>query len=190
MPEHCDNCSTCEGLPFDVDTGSERLSRIGSKDSRNANASRQPHGFTAWQNALLENLKVLRNLLATQQHIPAYTVFSDASLIDMVRRRPMTPDDFLDVSGVGVSKQEKYSQSFLRVLRDGFEPNAAADEFADMMRSRKTPAVNKCEHWAAEEEQRLKNEYFGEMPLQEIAAKHGRTIGAIRLRLQKIGLIE
>lgn len=190
VPEHCDNCSTCEGLPFDVDTGSERLSRIGGKDSRNANASRQPHGFTAWQNALLENLKVLRNLLATQQHIPAYTVFSDASLIDMVRRRPMTPDDFLDVSGVGVSKQEKYSQSFLRVLRDGFEPNAAADEFADMMRSRKTPAVNKCEHWAAEEEQRLKNEYFGEMPLQEIAAKHGRTIGAIRLRLQKIGLIE
>lgn len=190
VPEHCDNCSTCEGLPFDVDTGSERLSLIGSKDSRNANVSRQPHGFTAWQNALLENLKVLRNLLATQQHVPAYTVFSDASLIDMVRRRPMTPDDFLDVSGVGVAKQEKYSQSFLRVLRDGFEPNAAADEFADMMRSRKTPAVNKREQWDAEEEQRLKNEYFEEMPLQEIAAKHGRTIGAIRIRLQKIGLIE
>ena len=190
VPDHCDNCSTCERLPFDVDTGSERLSRIGSRDSHDVNASRQTHGFTAWQNALLENLKVLRNLLATQQHIPAYTVFSDASLIDMVRRRPMTSDDFLDVSGVGVAKQEKYSQSFLRVLRDGFEPNAAADEFADMMRSRKTPAPNGREHWDAEEEQQLKNEYFGEMPLQEIAAKHGRTVGAIRIRLQKMGLIE
>ena len=44
----------------------------------------------------MDNLKALRSLLASEQKAPAYTVFSDASLADMVRRLPKTLDDFLD----------------------------------------------------------------------------------------------
>ena len=74
---------------------------------------------------MLGNLKTLRSLLAARSHAPAYTVFSDATLTDMVKKRPATLDAFLEVSGVGQVKQRKYGRLFLSVIRDGREPNEA-----------------------------------------------------------------
>ena len=42
-----------------------------------------------------------------------------------MKKRPMDLDAFLDVSGVGVSKQRIYGEAFLAVIRDGTEPNDA-----------------------------------------------------------------
>ena len=74
---------------------------------------------------MFENLKTLRHLIALKKSVPAYTVFSDAALRDMVRKHPTSMDGFLDVSGVGLVKQEQYGQVFLAVIRDGREPNDA-----------------------------------------------------------------
>ena len=87
--------------------------------------------LSAWERALLDSLKTLRTLLAARTHAPAYTVFSDASLIDMVKKRPTTLDTFLDVSGVGQAKQQKYGRVFLKVIRDGMEPNEALAQEMD-----------------------------------------------------------
>ncbi|MEG0270349.1 MAG: HRDC domain-containing protein, partial [Clostridia bacterium] len=84
--------------------------------------------YTGWELALWENLKDLRFLLANRRHAPAYTVFSDASLHDMIKKRPATLDAFLDVSGVGLTKQQKFGKAFLAVIRDGKEPNEAMEE--------------------------------------------------------------
>jgi ATP-dependent DNA helicase RecQ len=40
--------------------------------------------------------------------MPPYIVFSDKTLVDMVNKCPTTIDEFLDVSGVGQAKAEKY----------------------------------------------------------------------------------
>ena len=40
-------------------------------------------------------------------------VFGDASLRDMCARMPETEDEFMDVSGVGAKKLEKYGKAFL-----------------------------------------------------------------------------
>lgn len=80
--------------------------------------------LSAWERALLDSLKTLRTLLAARTHAPAYTVFSDASLIDMVKKRPTTLDTFLDVSGVGRQAQ-KYGGCFSRSSATGMEPNEA-----------------------------------------------------------------
>ena len=42
----------------------------------------------------------------------------------MVQKRPKTEDEFLEVSGVGQAKLERYGSYFLAVLRDGKEPNS------------------------------------------------------------------
>jgi ATP-dependent DNA helicase RecQ len=67
---------------------------------------------------LLSSLKALRTQLARESHVPAYVVFSDASLLDMCVKLPRTEEDFLAVSGVGASKLRKYAEPFLRLIRE------------------------------------------------------------------------
>jgi ATP-dependent DNA helicase RecQ len=49
--------------------------------------------------------------------VPAYVVFSDRTLQDMAVRRPRTPDEFLEVHGVGQKKLEEYGDVFLAEIR-------------------------------------------------------------------------
>ena len=65
---------------------------------------------------VFESLRALRRRLAAEEGIPAYMVFSDATLRDMARRMPQSEDEFLDVSGVGRHKAEKYGKVFLEAL--------------------------------------------------------------------------
>ena len=194
VPECCDNCSVCEDEAFERDTGGLCIShRMSKEERRERRLQRQSEnaGLSAWQQALLGNLKSLRSLLAAQLHAPAYTVFSDASLIDMAHRRPTTMDEFLDVSGVGVAKQKKYGPVFLAVIRDGKEPNEAMEDFETgeekPVRKRRE---NAGERWTEQEDNALREAYLSEVSMRELAHRHGRTAGAIRARLQRLGLIE
>ena len=83
---------------------------------RRRDAQRAPGG-EAVDEALMAELKALRNRLAAEAHVPAYVVFSDATLRDMCAKRPATPEEFLEVSGVGEYKLRRYGKEFLRVLR-------------------------------------------------------------------------
>ena len=62
---------------------------------------------------LFDVLKKLRFKIATEEGIPAYLVFSDATLKEMDRARPMSDADFLDISGVGQRKLEVYGDEFM-----------------------------------------------------------------------------
>jgi ATP-dependent DNA helicase RecQ len=68
--------------------------------------------------ALFARLKELRTALAREAAVPAYVIFSDASLHDMCRRRPTTAERFLEVSGVGQIKLERYGEAFMAVIRE------------------------------------------------------------------------
>ncbi|GAB4245070.1 MAG: DNA helicase RecQ [Thermoleophilia bacterium] len=67
---------------------------------------------------LFKRLRALRRRLADEQGVPAYIVFSDATLEEMAVRRPHTPEELLVVSGVGEKKLERYGQAFLEVLAE------------------------------------------------------------------------
>jgi ATP-dependent DNA helicase RecQ len=54
--------------------------------------------------------------LADAQGVPAYVVFSDATLRDMAQRRPRDESELLAVNGVGERKLERYGPAFLEVL--------------------------------------------------------------------------
>lgn len=68
--------------------------------------------------ALFQQLRQVRAELARREGIPAYIVFSDATLADMCKRLPTTEEALLEVSGVGRVKMEKYGQAFLEALKD------------------------------------------------------------------------
>jgi ATP-dependent DNA helicase RecQ len=65
---------------------------------------------------LFQRLRALRKTLADERGVPAYVVFSDATLKDMVARRPSTPEQMLEVNGVGPTKLETYGDAFLEAL--------------------------------------------------------------------------
>ncbi|MFW8591885.1 DNA helicase RecQ [Glaciecola sp. 2405UD65-10] len=67
---------------------------------------------------LFAKLKHLRKQLADENNVPAFTVFSDASLADMTSRLPVSKADFLEVTGVGEKKLQKYGEPFTRLIAD------------------------------------------------------------------------
>ena len=66
--------------------------------------------------ALFEALRTLRRELADAEGVPAYVVFSDATLRDMATKKPQDEQEFLDVSGVGEFKLKKYGKIFLNKI--------------------------------------------------------------------------
>jgi ATP-dependent DNA helicase RecQ len=81
------------------------------KRSRGSGAERSPSDPT------FQRLRTLRKRLADERGVPAYIVFSDQALWDMIDRRPTTRSEMLNVSGVGPAKLDQYGDAFLEALR-------------------------------------------------------------------------
>ena len=76
--------------------------------------------------ALFEALRQKRLELAKAQDVAAYVIFPDATLRDMVARRPRTLHAMAQVSGVGKTKLERYGRVFLDVLAADGQPGGAS----------------------------------------------------------------
>ena len=71
---------------------------------------------------LWEALRACRQALASEHNVPAYVIFHDKTLHEMLAYRPQTASGMLGISGVGQTKLDRYGDRFLSVLRD--EPPA------------------------------------------------------------------
>ena len=67
---------------------------------------------------LFQKLRALRLDIARELGKPPYIVFSDKTLRDMVRVKPITDDQFLAVNGVGESKLKQYGERFMAAIRE------------------------------------------------------------------------
>jgi ATP-dependent DNA helicase RecQ len=74
---------------------------------------KEPKVTKAKKDTLFERLRKLRHQIALDENIPAYLVFSDATLKEMERARPMSESDLLEISGVGQRKLEVYGDEFI-----------------------------------------------------------------------------
>lgn len=70
------------------------------------------------RNDLFVELKELRYKFAQEKKVPAFIIFSDATLMDMCRKMPTDDGEFLEVSGVGQIKLERYGAEFLGVINN------------------------------------------------------------------------
>lgn len=93
--------------------------------------SRRAAAETAERPELFSLLRQLRAKLAEEAEVPAYIIFSDATLRDMCRRLPTTEEDFMQVSGVGKSKTERYGAAFTAEIARWMEENGVDRSQAD-----------------------------------------------------------
>lgn len=68
-------------------------------------------------------LKETRREIAAKESVPAYIIFTDSTLQDMCRKKPVMDMAFLSVSGVGQVKLEKYGSRFMTVIREYVKDN-------------------------------------------------------------------
>ena len=111
-----DACDVCGGR--DVMAEAPRAARLARarKGATAAIAAPAPVPQEG-EEALYLDLKALRKRLADERNLPAYLVFSDATLQHMARFRPTTAEHLLAISGVGPRKLESYGEVFLELLR-------------------------------------------------------------------------
>jgi ATP-dependent DNA helicase RecQ len=118
-----DACDVCRGVGIEelLPAGSSEPARSRSR-SRAASSGAGPFAGTSDlrerdpSHPLFQSLRTLRKQLADRQDVPAYVVFSDRTLWDMVDQRPTSLGRMLDVHGVGEAKLERYGEAFLEVL--------------------------------------------------------------------------
>jgi ATP-dependent DNA helicase RecQ len=102
----------------DICTGIDLLDGLTTKPRPDPTLVTGTSDHTAPRDSLLfEDLKALRRKLADAKGVPAYIVFSDATLLAMAASRPISEAELLNVSGVGPKKLETYGDAFLDVLR-------------------------------------------------------------------------
>lgn len=107
------------GAPVKVMLRADKAPTVARK---NRKIIRLPGAGGPESNDLLAALKSTRWDLAQREKVPAYIVFSNATLADMAERAPKTMDELLEVSGVGQAKAARYGEKFLQVIRE-FEGN-------------------------------------------------------------------
>src|SRR5205814_1936575 len=98
--------------PFDVET---------TKRSKKHRA-----GEIECDEALFEQLRVLRRKLADERDVPAYVIFSDVSLREMARAYPTTKAEFGRIPGVGDRKLKDFAESFLKEINEYLARNRRA----------------------------------------------------------------
>jgi ATP-dependent DNA helicase RecQ len=121
------SCDVCSGWDPVAQLPPVRGSRKRDRDADRPRAASLPseatdRGTTATSDdiageELFMALRKLRKEIADARGIPAYLVFSDVSLRGMAAAHPRTPEELLEVSGVGPVKLEAYGDRFLALLR-------------------------------------------------------------------------
>ena len=127
----CGGCSVCTGETAERYLRVERKRKAGgrvygTRTSLDETSRHERENFSeladdVWvhdgtDEELFQRLRVLRKSLASEAKVPPYVIFSDRTLRAMVRRRPRTAEDLLEVPGVGEKKLERYGEAFREEL--------------------------------------------------------------------------
>jgi ATP-dependent DNA helicase RecQ len=86
------------------------------RTSRRGGAPAAVVGLDESAAAIFERLRAWRAATAKEQGVPAYVVFHDATLREIATRVPATIDELGTVTGVGVTKRDKYGPDILVAL--------------------------------------------------------------------------
>ncbi|MFV0270393.1 MAG: DNA helicase RecQ [Macellibacteroides fermentans] len=107
---------------WNEDENTDNYSDKGSRGTREAKkkfkaSPIRPIDSDSIEESLLDSLRQLRKQLAERESMPAYIIFSDQSLQDMVEKKPVTLDEFSEIIGVGQIKLDKYGKVFVSLIR-------------------------------------------------------------------------
>ena len=94
-----------------------RQVKLSKPEQQKATESRGPSKTATFEEQLFRHLKEVRLRVARQEDVPAYAIFNDATLEEMVAQKPMYLSDMAAVSGVGEHKLNKYGELFITAIQ-------------------------------------------------------------------------
>ncbi|HUN26238.1 MAG TPA: DNA helicase RecQ [Steroidobacteraceae bacterium] len=100
-------------------TGGRAAARGRAASAEGAGAAADLSGVAASGSAdrvLFSALRSWRLVVAREHGVPAYTVFHDATLEEIARRRPRSAAELRTISGVGAAKLERYGATLLDIV--------------------------------------------------------------------------
>jgi len=103
------SCDVCAGFDVLRDSGH-------AADGAPAATAAASSGPRPEVDELFGRLKLLRKQLAAARHVPAYVVFSDATLLRIAEQRPRSDQELLAISGIGPAKLELYGPALLDLV--------------------------------------------------------------------------
>ena len=101
-----------ESLMLRVDT-MQTKSSMGGGHKKSKSLDIEEHDLTLW-----EALRACRKNLASEQGIPPFMIFHDATLKELLDNKPSTLAELSNISGIGQKKLDKYGTEFLSVLSE------------------------------------------------------------------------
>ncbi len=108
-------------VPVTLRRPADRSERRSARKSQRGERSRQSLQIAPHESVLWDSLRETRARLAREQGVPAYVIFHDATLLQMLRDRPRDLDGFGAINGVGAAKLARYGEVFVQVLNTSAE---------------------------------------------------------------------
>ncbi len=138
------------------------------------------------EETLFTALRLMRNQIAMEQKVPAYVIFTDATLRDMADKQPHDEKTFLQVSGVGQEKCRRYGSLFLTLLRRAEDARVAGEFTTANDASRLARDVyNAGRPWTDAELLRFRAGLAQGMSALALSKAHERPMGSIEAMLEK-----
>ncbi len=124
-------------------SGGQTLTMKLPKEQEKKASRHASDGIYKLDTELLNRLKKLRQKLAAEAKMPAYIIFTDTALRDMCVKLPTTPQQLLECSGIGKTKQQRYGRQVLEVINGYLSENPSAvqnasNPYLDKLRSGRT----------------------------------------------------
>ena len=167
-------------LPFSV-----RQNQSSGKKQKPKHSAK-PKAQYSVDKRLFEGLRALRLKLAEEAKAPAFTIFSDASLYDMCSKLPTDDESFLNVSGVGAVKLQKYGSAFIELIKNHLSSGAEISPWKEAAEPQKLfdtfEFFDEAVHLATFMQQ-------ANLLLMQLRGR-GTTASAISARLEKDGFLE
>lgn len=127
--------------------------------------------------ALYAIMKDLRKKVGSQNNVPPYVIFQDASLEAMATFYPVTMEELQNIPGVGAGKAKRYGQAFLDIIKRYVEENDI--DRPEDMRVRTLPNKSKLKVSIIQQIDR-------QVALDDIAISHGLDFDALLSEIEAI----
>ncbi|MCX6719823.1 MAG: DNA helicase RecQ [Candidatus Staskawiczbacteria bacterium] len=90
-----------------------------------------------YEKVLFDSLKIIRISLAKKENVPAYIIFSDATLMELAIYLPQNENEIKQISGFGDIKLAKYGKPFLKAIIDYCEKNGLPSKISEKVPKRR-----------------------------------------------------
>ncbi|MDR7002652.1 DNA helicase RecQ [Neobacillus niacini] len=129
---------------------------------------------------LFEVLREVRKRMAESEKVPPFVIFSDAALKDMCAKLPKSSDAFLQVSGVGEMKLQKYGLDFIQAIREFCEANP---EYQSELTTEAQPAKKPAKKPVGDSHLETLNLYQNNLSIKEIAKQRDLSLSTVENHL-------